>query len=56
MGMSADSFLGQVAMVTGQIREAIRRYRSAHRAAKEHFLQSPGLTLHPETAPVRTRP
>ena len=48
MGMSADSFLGQVAMVTGQIREAIRRYRSAHRAAKEHFLRSPGLTLHPE--------
>ena len=34
--MMFDSHLGQVAMVRGQVREALRRYRSADRTAKKH--------------------
>ena len=44
--MMIDSQLGQVAMVRGQVREALRRYRSADRFAKQRFLEDPGLTIY----------
>ena len=39
-----DSQLGQVAMVRGHVREALRRYRNADRMAKACFLEDPRLT------------
>ena len=44
--MMFDSHLGQVAMVRGQVREALRRYRSADRTAKAQFLDQPHLTIY----------
>lgn len=43
--MMIDSHLGQVAMVRGQVREALRRYRNADRIAKTQFLEDPTLTI-----------
>ena len=40
-----DSQLGQIAMVRGQVREALRRYRNADRMAKAHFLVEPRLSF-----------
>ena len=44
--MMFDSHLGQMAMVRGQVREAVRRYRSADRIAKAQFLDQPRLTMY----------
>ena len=41
--MILDSQLGQIAMVRGQVREALRRYRNADRMAKARFLEEPRL-------------
>ena len=44
--MMIDSQLGQIAMVRGQVREALRLYRSADQFAKQRFLEDPGLTIY----------
>lgn len=48
LAMMIDSHLGQIAMVRGQVREALRRFRSAERIAKARFLEEPCLTTYAE--------
>ncbi|MDE0003904.1 MAG: LuxR C-terminal-related transcriptional regulator [Rhodospirillaceae bacterium] len=44
--MMIDSHLGQIAMARGQVREALRLYRSSERISKARFLEDPALTIY----------